>query len=108
MKKIGLIVLAAMSISQIAHAKGGSDSAFDLTQAGFIAESVEHSLQQLFFSDAALADQVRDASVATNGSDSIVTIAMADDSIITYSCFKFQDTSKGGTVVKTEVACRQQ
>lgn len=108
MKKLTLIALAALSMVQFAHAKGGVDSAFDLTQAGFISESIEHSLEQLFFSNAALADQVKDASVVTTGTDSLVTITMLDESIITYSCFKFQDTSKGGTVVKTDVACRQQ
>ena len=109
MKKL-ILAIALMGISQLGFAKGGIDSpaeaAFKNSQAGFVAESLEHSLEQFV--------RANPASILLlwryfrTPEDAVVTISLADGNAVTFTCAAFDDWSNSGTVLKKEVVCRRQ
>lgn len=112
MKKLVLSILI-IGISQAGFAKGGIDSpqeaAFKNSQAGFVSESLEHSLEQFVRANPELKDSVQDASVVSETpEDSVVTISLSDGNAVTFTCAAFDDWSNSGTVLKKEVVCRRQ
>ncbi len=108
MKKL-VLALTIMSLSQFAFAKGGGNLVFKNSQAGFVSESLEESLEHFVRVNPAMKDMVQNATVVSQTpDDSVVTISMDDGSAITYTCVRFDDWSKGGTVLKKEVVCRAQ
>lgn len=112
MKKI-ILVAAVMFVSSLAFAKNGgsnpSNVAIKSTSAGFLSESLEHSIRQLNLSNPGSLDSVQDASVLSSGTDqTVVTLTMTDGSAVSYLCSRFDHLSKGGTIVKKEVMCQAQ
>lgn len=110
MKKI-LLVLTVLGLTQAALAKGGGNNpgklAFKNSQAGFVSESAEHSLQMFVRANSVLKDSVQNVTVVSQTpDDSVVTISLNDGSAVTYTCLRFDDWSNGGTVLKKEVVCR--
>lgn len=109
--KYVLVAVLIAGVSQTAFARRGGDDparqAFKNSQAGFVSESLEHSMRQFFRVNQALKDEVADATVESTSLDtSIVNIILNDGSEYHYDCLRFDDTSRGGTIVKKEVVCR--
>ncbi len=112
MKKLVLSMII-LGLSQIAAAKGGGSNpaklAFKNSQAGFVAESLEDSLRRFSTANVEMRDLVQDATVVSETpNDSVVTISISDGTAVTYTCLRFDDWSKGGTVLKKEVVCQAQ
>lgn len=112
MKKL-LIITVLMATSFTTNASGGSrsggkDRVLKNSMAGFVSESIEHSVRNLYRSNPSIKDQVAGASVQTlSDSDSTVTIELADGSELVYNCIRFDRWSNSGTVLKKEVVCRK-
>lgn len=109
--KYVLVALLIAGASQTALARrGGNDparQAFKNSQAGFVSESLEHSMRIFYRTNQALKDQVVDAAVESTSLDtSVVSIILNDGSEYQYDCLRFDDTSRGGTIIKKEVVCR--
>lgn len=111
MKKL-IIIAALLSTSLTANASGGGnrpgrDQALKNSMAGFASESIEHSIRLLNRTNPSLRDQVTGAQVEIlSEQDATVTIDLNDGSVLTYNCLRFDDWSRGGTVLKKEVVCR--
>lgn len=109
MKKL-TIVATLLTLAFSAHAsRGGTRNLnFKNSMAGFASESVEHSMELLYRTNPAIKDQVVGANVEIiSQADSAVIIELTDGSQLSFSCLRFDDWSRGGTVLKKEVACRQ-
>lgn len=112
MKKV-LLTLMVLGLTQMAAAKGGGNTPeklnFKNSQAGFVAESLEHSLRLFVTTNDAMKDLVQDASIVSETPDSsVVTLSLSDGSAVTYTCNRMDHWSQGGTVLKKEVICAAQ
>ena len=99
-----LLILSAIS----AHAKGGGNKNPSLaTSAGFIAESVETSIQRLTLIDSVGSENamIGVQAIKTVSGNIEVSIQMQDGSTKIYNCELFDDVSKNGTIVKKDVRC---
>lgn len=118
MKKVvlSLVALSALTANVALARRGGDDGAGDdsgagrvgkNTAAGRVAESLEHSLRLLALAQPGAVNDVVSGSSAYDAADqtSVVVIELVDGTQLTYNCAPFQDVSKGGTVVKTEMRC---
>lgn len=108
-----MITILALSVSFSALASGGSRSGgrtnlgLKNSMAGFVSESLEHSMRVFYRTNAASKDLVLNASVDRISQDeSTVVIELEDGSAFTYNCLRFDDWSRSGTVLKKEVVCR--
>ncbi len=108
MKKL-IIAVALLTIGLSAQARGGNnDLTLKNSMAGFTSESVEESVRLLYRTNPAIKDQITGAQVdILSEQDSTVVIGLNDGSELTLSCLRFDDWSRGGTVLKKEVVCRQ-
>jgi hypothetical protein len=109
MKKIILIAaLLTAGISTQAGRGGDRDLTLKNSMAGFASESIEHSMRLLNRTNPTAKDLVIGANVQSlTQADSTVIIELSGGSEITYNCLRFDDWSRGGTVLKKEVVCRQ-
>lgn len=109
MKKLILIAtLLTAGFSANAGRGEGRDLALKNSMAGFATESIEHSMRLLYRTNPAIKDQVTGADVQIlSEADSTVNIELTDGSILTYNCLRFDDWSRGGTILKKEVVCRK-
>lgn len=111
MKKL-VIIAALLTATLSAYATGGgSGNGRDLglknSMAGFASESIEHSMRILYRTNPGLKDQVAGAQVELlSAQDSTVSIDLNDGTVMTYTCIRFDDWSRSGTVLKKEVVCR--
>jgi len=100
-----MMMTALFMIGLTAQAKGGN-IAFKNSMAGFAGESIEHSLLQIFNADGG--KNVVGANVEIlSETDSTVYVDLQDGTQLTFQCLRFDDISRGGTVVKKEVVCRK-
>ncbi len=100
-----IAMTALLLVGFSTYAKGGN-IAYKNSMAGFAGESIEHSLLQVFNANGG--DQVVGTSVELlSDTDSTVLIDLADGSQLTFNCLRFDDISRGGTVIKKEVVCRR-
>lgn len=108
MKKFILIAaLLTAAISTQASRGGDRNLTLKNSMAGFASESIEHSMRLLYRTHPTVKDQVAGANVQIiSEADSTVVIELTDGSEITFNCLRFDDWSRGGTVLKKEVACR--
>lgn len=105
-----MIALALLTLTLSAQASNGGSKNLTLknSMAGFAAESIEESTRHLYRQSPALKDQVIGAQVElTSATDSSVQIDLVNGSTIAFNCFRFDDWSKSGTVLKKEVVCRR-
>ena len=109
MKKL-IVAATLLTLTLSAQASRGGDRnlGFKNSMAGFASESIEHSMRLLYRTNPAVKDQVVGANVQiASAQDSTVAIELADGTELIYSCIRFDDWSRGGTVLKKEVVCRQ-
>lgn len=107
-KLITITALLTLAFSAQARRDGDTNQAFKNTMAGFASESIEHSLELMVRQAPATAAQVVSTNVQIlTQDDSIVVVGLADGSELTYNCLRFDEWSRGGTVHKKEVICRQ-
>lgn len=108
MKKF-IIAATLLTIGLSAQARGGDrDIAFKNSLAGFSSESIEESMKLLYRTTPALQNQVTGASVELlNEQDSTVLVTLNDGTELIFNCLRFDDTSRGGTIIKKEVVCRK-
>lgn len=108
MKKL-LVVATLLTLGLSAHARGGNTNlSLKNSMAGFASESIEHSMRLLFRTNPTIKDQVASAQVEIiSEQDSTVLIGLTDGTELTFNCIRFDDWSRGGTVLKKEVVCRQ-
>ncbi len=110
MKKL-LITLSFVLIPTFSFASSGSSNGRDLqfknSEAGFVSESVEHSMRIFSQTQFYMAVKVTGLQVQIpQAGESLVTLSLSDGNEMTYTCFQFDDWSRSGTVLKKEVACR--
>jgi hypothetical protein len=109
MKKL-IIVTALLTLSSFTQASNGSKTQLSLknSMAGFASESIEKSTRLLYRLSPQVKNNITGAKVdLLTNTDSIVQIEHLDGTTTTFSCFRFDDWSKGGTVLKKEVVCRK-
>lgn len=108
MKKL-IIAATLLTIGLSAQARGGDrDIALKNSMAGFASESIEESVRLLYRTNPAVKDMVSGAQVEIlNDQDSTVLVSLNDGSELTFNCLRFDDWSRGGTILKKEVVCRQ-
>lgn len=108
MKKL-MIVATLLTLALSAQARGDDrDLTLKNSMAGFATESIEHSMRVLYRTNPAIKNQVAGANVQiASETDSTVAIELVDGSEFTFNCIRFDDWSRGGTVLKKEVVCRQ-
>jgi|GEM_PF-4737172 len=109
MKKL-ILIATLLTTGLSANASRGGDRNLTLknSMAGFASESIEHSMELLYRTNPAIKDQVTGADVQIlSEADSTVNVELTDGSVITYSCLRFDDWSRGGTILKKEVVCRK-
>ncbi|MCF8060695.1 MAG: hypothetical protein K9K67_15435 [Bacteriovoracaceae bacterium] len=108
MKKIIMITVLLSAAFSAQARRGATDLTLKNSMAGFASESIEHSMSVLNRTNPTVKDQVAGASVQIiSAADSTVIIELTDGSEMTFNCIRFDDTSRGGTVLKKEVVCRQ-
>lgn len=108
MKKL-IVALSLITVAFSAQARGGADRnpALKNSMAGFVSESLEHSMRLFYTANAAQKDLVTAASVERlTQDDATVVIELEDGTSFTYNCIRFDEWSRGGTVHKKEVVCR--
>lgn len=113
MKKVLTLVIVVLGFTNVVLAKKGGSNPDKLiiqnSAAGFLDESLEHSLRLLSNTDSSKLDLVKDIELATITADQTkVTLYMQDTSVIQFNCSKFIDYSNGGTVTKNEAFCEMQ
>lgn len=98
-----------MALSITAQARGGNTNlGLKNSMAGFVSESLEHSMRLFYQTNAAQKELVSTASVERlTQDDATVVIELEDGTAFTYNCIRFDHWSRGGTVLKKEVVCRQ-
>ncbi|MCR9205701.1 MAG: hypothetical protein NXH75_14045 [Halobacteriovoraceae bacterium] len=109
MKKL-IVAATLLTLALSTQASRGGDRNLTLknSMAGFASESIEHSMRLLYRTNPAVKDQVNGANVEIiSAQDSAVSIELVDGTVFTYNCFRFDDWSRSGTVLKKEVVCRQ-
>jgi hypothetical protein len=102
---IGTLVLAQPSFAR----RGGSDNSGDIitrgSQAWFLSESVEDSVEWLVSSGALLDSALSGAAVDLNtATTATITLATAAGQL-TETCVMVDESSRGGTVIKKDTRC---
>lgn len=77
------------------------------SEAWFKKESKQHSIRLMAKADPAFPASVVASDVVVTGSTSKVTLTLADETQLSFDCLMFDESSRGGTVIKKEVKCTQ-
>ncbi len=116
MKKLIIsILLIGLSMPAFASRGGHSDRSrgsknldFKNSQAGFIYESTEYALLQLYRSQPELKNAIKGsyAEITDTDTSRVYIETTISEQSIDFTCLRFDDWSKSGTVLKKEVRCQ--